>query len=700
MDRELLPNHIRALLASARARARRHTLWGAALGLASCALGLLLAEFMLDYHLDIPGVVRAVLLVAALAVCARAAVMLLLRPLAALPDAGALARKVEDAYPELAGEFITAVQLSAKGNPAAAHVSPELVATVVRATEARAARLDAGRLYPLGELRRAAGILGGLVLLWLVVAVWKSDVLGVWGARLFLADIPWPREVVLRVTAPAGSPVLVAKGDDLMIEVAVVKGRARQVELLYDWNGTRGAEAMTRFGKDVFRHTMANLTHDFTFVARGGDGETAPVRVTLVARPRIERITATIKYPAYARRPDEVSEDGSIKALVGSAVAFKAWVRPKIKEATFRLYGTGKEEPLLEKLVTVGAEEDASVIEGAFEVTQTGHYACALVGEEGFANADQNRYRVRAIPDQIPAVRIIEPSVKEECTLSARVRIKAAVTDDWGIAAAWFSYRVKNPEDKEPGPEQKTPFEVQAGARETALEHLFDLGTARIKEGCTIEWHVGAQDAAGGVGLSPEHVIVVVRTEDLRAILFDRLTMVREDLRSVAQLQDKARERVATLVKETRDLATLKAEAAGPLSQARGDEQAVTRRLEGAAQELARVRERMMRNRVADLKEQKWVGSLADELEALAGEKAAPLAQDIGKLAEAAGAGNASPTALPALADRQGEIKDALRDMIDRMTEYGDLNQLSRQLRDLHEAEERVKAMTRELIGK
>lgn len=47
-----------------------------------------------------------------------------------------------------------------------------------------------------------------------------------------------------------------------------------------------------------------------------------------------------------------------------------------------------------------------------------------------------------------------------------------------------------------------------------------------------------------------------------------------------------------------------------------------------------------------------------------------------------------------------GEINEALQDIIDRMTEYGDLNQLVRQLEDLHQAEERVKGMTREKIEK
>jgi len=259
------------------------------------------------------------------------------------------------------------------------------------------------------------------------------------------------------------------------------------------------------------------------------------------------------------------------------------------------------------------------------------------VSEEGFANTEQNRYRVRAIPDGVPVVRIAEPSVKEECTLDARLAVKASATDDWGLVAAWFGHAVKNPEDPEPGPEERTPLAVEPGAREAALGHVFDLTGTGVKVGSWVGW-----------------------PEDLRAILLDRLTMVREDLRSAVQLQDRARERLSALARETREQATLEPSAAGPLSQSRSDAQAMTRRLEAAAEELARVRDRMARNQVADLKEQKWVGSLGEELKSIAGEQSAPLGRDIGKLAEAAGAGNASPAALPALIDRQGEVKAAL----------------------------------------
>ena len=40
----------------------------------------------------------------------------------------------------------------------------------------------------------------------------------------------------------------------------------------------------------------------------------------------------------------------------------------------------------------------------------------------------------------------------------------------------------------------------------------------------------------------------------------------------------------------------------------------------------------MVRKRVAETKEQKWVGSLGDELTAMADEKVMPLAEDIGRL--------------------------------------------------------------------
>ena len=107
----------------------------------------------------------------------------------------------------------------------------------------------------------------------------------------------------------------------------------------------------------------------------------------------------------------------------------------------------------------------------------------------------------------------------------------------------------------------------------------------------------------------------------------------------------------------------------------------------------------MIRNRIGTLKEQKWFSSLGNELRSLTGDKVTPLARDLAHLAEQVGTGNASPSQLSSLIDRQRDVEDALRDVVDRRTQFGDINQLIRRLKDILSAQQKIKSMPKELLN-
>jgi hypothetical protein len=108
----------------------------------------------------------------------------------------------------------------------------------------------------------------------------------------------------------------------------------------------------------------------------------------------------------------------------------------------------------------------------------------------------------------------------------------------------------------------------------------------------------------------------------------------------------------------------------------------------------------MVRNMVGDLKEQKWVGSLGDEVKDIAESKVKPLADTVGVLAEKVESGSASPARLEPIIAEQREVEAALDDLVDRMTQFGDINQLVRQLQEILGVEEQVKQATKDLMGR
>ncbi len=689
-------------LAASRRRARGQTACAAVLRMVSLLFALVVVEFFLDYNLDLPVPVRAVLLLALAVVLVRGIARFTVRPLREAPGHDALARKIEETYPDLRGEFLTAVQLGRPGNPAARYVSQELIhsveANMSRATDA----LDPRELFPRRLLLLPAGACLGVTLLLGLTVLRNQDVLSQWRDRLLLRSVPWPRQVHLSMVQPAGSTVLLARGDDLLVEVAVVSERkARQVELVCRWPENERTEVMTGWGDEVYRHTLANVTRPLSLYARGGDGRTRTVDVKLVARPRIEELRAVVTSPAYTGVEPQVSEDGTIKALVRSTVAFTAWARPRVRAAELRIFPRGAEEPARTTGVSVEAEADRSRLEGAFAVTVSGYYTFTLESEEGFKNPGPSRYQIRAVLDQVPKVAIATPGPTEECTRDAEVFVTGTISDDWGVASARFAYSVRGPEEEEAGPQVSAELAVPEIGKPVPIDYVMRLSdVAGLGEGSTVLWFVEAKDVPGGAGASPEHALIIVPPETLRDILFDRLTSVREDLNGLAELQRKARDRFADLARDSRTTPTLSPDAASPVARVRAEELSLLRRLQAAAEELGRLRDRMVRNLVGDLREQKWIGSLGEEVKALAEEKVTPLVEQVGALAEEVNAGSASPAKLPPLMAQQQDVEFELRDLVDRMAHYGDINQLIRQLQDILQDEEVIKESTRELMGR
>lgn len=665
-------------------------------------IGLPLAAFLLDYHLDLPVPVRAVLILGLLVVWGRHFSLRLLAAFRHRPDRQQLARSIERHQPGLNGILLTAVQLSESGNPAAEYVSPILIDQVRKQAGGAVKDVDLTGLYSKRPFVRPASLLGVLVLVWGMVGILRSDVLPVWGARLLMQDMPWPKSVVITLEKPASSPVMLAEGDDLMVQVKLERGDVRKVELVCSWpSGTQTRKVMTRWGGDMFRHTLPNLTRPFSFHAEGGDGRTIPVEVAISVRPRVERIEAEVQYPEYTGKGNDISRDGTIKALIGSRVSYRAWIQPPVDAAACRIYGSGEENPYEDQTLTIAEDADMSLVTGTFTVTRSGYYTFALTGREGFENRNAARFRIRAMQDAVPRVQITEPPAKEECTRTAVVAVKGIITDDWSVDRASLMYRVRfDPEkDQDPGPEQSRSMTLTEKGGKIPLDDQWRLSDITLKAGSTILWQVAATDLAGGTGRSPEQVLVIVRPEDLKKILFDRLNMVREDIRSLKELQLRSVKRTRELVKATQDMDTLDARAAGVLSQSGADERALANRLGRVAGRLTRIQERMVRNAVGDLKDRRWIKNLADEVAGLVSDRVTPLIAELKSLVESAGAGNASPVALSGIQSAQQVIADKLEDLEDRMAQFGDLNLIIRRLKDILANEEEVRSMTKELLG-
>ncbi|MBN1442325.1 MAG: hypothetical protein JXA90_06425, partial [Planctomycetes bacterium] len=219
-----------AALSRLRARARQLHLFDGLVGLGRAVLLAAAASFVLDYLLDLPWGVRLFFLMVGLSLLVAWTAARLVRPLSRVIPDESLALLVEASNPDLHQSLITAIELTRPGVEGARHVSADLIASVVADVESRAREIAFDRIFRLRHLRRRAVLLGILTGAILVLSIASPGLASIWLERnLLLRGTKWPKETILQQYPPI--PETVAVGDDLLVEVRVLRGDPRTVAL-------------------------------------------------------------------------------------------------------------------------------------------------------------------------------------------------------------------------------------------------------------------------------------------------------------------------------------------------------------------------------------------------------------------------------------------------------------------------------------
>jgi hypothetical protein len=490
-------NALQTRLAALRRRLRFVTLARGLSLIVLVLLGGVLAAGLLDWTADLPGLIRAVLLVVILGGSGLIAWRYLLAPLAAQADDLALALRVEEAYPTLNDALASTVQFLQQPESASAG-SPILRREAVQ----RALRLAEGcdftkvvnsRGLRLTELA-AIAILGVAAIL-----LWRQPALSA-TALLRLAnpygEHDWPKATQLaldfRQRIAIGQP-FVLKGD----VSGVVPGKAviefeglsssREVKEYPIQKADKEATAGTFSAKlDMTRQQYA-----FRFRVRANDA-TFPRRpsawqtVDVAQPPRLAALNGApspqweLHYPAYTdlRSPVKLPPGaGQVEAIAGTDVLLRAATDRPIASASIRflpaeevalpglaLTPLGLRSPLgtLASLAGGAAvrERTPAHLEAggkrfniAFRPWLSGMCVLRLEDDEGLAK--EYEYQLRVLPDPVPSVALVRPLSSQSVLPDAEIRLGVIAEDEtFALRSVYLEYRRKDKEGRpldEPG---------------------------------------------------------------------------------------------------------------------------------------------------------------------------------------------------------------------------------------------------------
>lgn len=417
--------------------------------LVATAVGLAGFTLLLDYTMDLPRAVRAVLLAISLGTLGMVLVKHLLRPLRAKPTVDELALLAEGADPSLKDQIISAIQLERDLEAGNAVESPELIRATIADTAQRFGAHDFGSAVSLESCRKPV-LLGVIAVLALGgFAIGNPAVFGLWVKRqLLLQNDPWPRENELKISildmdrynpqySDDGRTITLNVPERTPLQVQVTEGKgtlpdevALIVRPLDDEDATQEISMGRSQKNDYFQHIFPPLLRSIVLHAEGGDDDDGvPEYVIKVARaPRVTRFWADYQYPSYTGLSDRTLPDANVSAPEGTRVTMHFEVNMKLAEFALELESLGD--------LPLKPNESGGAISyvHSFVVEGNDYYTYRLKGRNGVQSADVPRYVITAEMDQAPRVTVAMPtSTGLFVTPTATLPLKGVAVDDYGV---------------------------------------------------------------------------------------------------------------------------------------------------------------------------------------------------------------------------------------------------------------------------
>ena len=781
---------------------RRVERWRLLDGLAVLGLAVvagIAASFLLDYTLALPRVVRGVFLVGGIVGLGVLAVRrgVLRRGRAANAEASsqaALALLVEETHPDLRQSLLTAVELTREGNEGAAHVSADLLTSVVEDVERSVGNVSFDRVVRLGRFARNVAILSVGAVVLIGAASSAPRLAGIWWTRnVLLGAERWPKGTILEIEA---FPATVAVGDRLGIRVRLVRGDPRVVEVETESSSDFRRDVMERRDDaswdvaieelpdaaagglaplrelgvvdeagdieedrlssllrdradsivraveaaggrarldsfDVFVHEFHNISRPLRFWIEGGDDRIGPFTVDVRTRPRIDMGSIAVRYrlPEYTGDSGEQHEQthGNLKVPEGTRVSYSMATNIPVASAFFVLEegfgrrGTRDDDAFPAAGAVKLDLESRQRFSGEFVVTKSGTYFFQFEDPEGFRSERPERFRIQAIDDRKPRVRITEPTkTVEQVTPLAKVAIHVRCEDDYGIRRAVLEGRFFPPGTDENIRQSRALLDPpEPGAtprRQETVELSLDIATIETHDGrppepgSRFEFYALAEDFGiseqsdadgrpiGQIGESQVHLFEIVDASTLESGLTTLLMVVRDELK-----QDLSRQRAARKNLESfRESALLK-ESIGPeeaaeLSRHRQDQSKISDNLARQVGEVDRVLEKMAANQVGEGRMQRWVAGVRDEIRELAEEASPEIANKLGTLRDAARESPQDATDVNEIIADEREMERNLHAVVMRLETYGDKSHFLQLLRTVRDRQRELRDDTRLLI--
>lgn len=739
---------IRSLLARLRWRIRAYV-WIEGLTLAIIWLGVTFwIGLAIDYlpvlagASEMPKPVRALLLGAVAAVLVWVLYRWVLQRAFVSLSGRSMAVLLERQFQGFHDSLLTAVEL-AETPQHAADFNPDMLAHTTADARTHLDLVKLGRVFNFVPLLRNVLVAVLAVLSVVLFGIFARDAFGVWTQRMYLlSDQAWPRRAHIEVLDFPGKQRKAAKGSDLTIRVRADATREvlpPEVCTIYyrTEEGDRGRVNMSKDGqpRDGYQHYLFDgkpfkgVLSSVRFDVVGYDHRVRNYVVEVVDSPAVVDVQLDCQLPAYTQLlPRQLAWSAGTQLPRGTQITIHVTASKDLIEAT--IYDPETDTTTIRDY-TLNQPDCRRFRYDIPRLDRDVVLDITLRDTDGVTSERPYRMTIAAVQDQPPTVDVLLAGIGSAITPEARLPVRGEISDDYGIAKAWFELQLA--EDRvrtfpfEPGP---------SGAVQSALDlrqqRARDDDPLELKPDTQVTLTLKAEDKYdlekhANVGQGDRTELDVVRPDELLALLEARELGLRRRFDQMIAEMTETRDSLIRVKAFGRPLATSGDEPEDTSTDASddGDEpddaddassqervrslrllrvQRAVQHSQRAAQELLGIaaafediREELINNRVDTAERKRRLQELiADPLKQIANDRMPDFERHLQQLESRLDAPDAGREEAAVAVEKADRILLAMRSVLERMLEMETYNELVDIVRSIIRQQEELMERTKE----
>ena len=415
------------------------------------SFGTLLLLVLLDALFRFSQPVLAVLAVGWVALTGSVLVLVARRLLGNQRSLEGAARRVEAEFPELNSDLINLLQLASDTKnehrafcEAAVRQAAQRVGRL-RFDEAAYRQSRWQRFIHCMQTPRDFGEALGALTVLIVLAMILQAMVPNWSSAATRLLRPWEfvpsvGSVEILDVQPKDCEVLLGSSLEISVRIRNQSATPYQAVLFLTPEGEAQSQLPMQPDEGFQRYTFTvpTVLKPFEYRLEVGDSQTPKYKVTVRARPAIEGVEVSYRYPEYLGRSPETFAQKHADLEAPQYSEADLAVRPSVPVASgYVMLGKQRLDGYVDRGGTV-------LLVRKIPMLRDGTFTIHLVTEGGHRTEDPRINRIRVVPDDPPTVELVQPAAETSAAVGGNVAVTIRAADKQGLGRVRLEMKVED----------------------------------------------------------------------------------------------------------------------------------------------------------------------------------------------------------------------------------------------------------------